>query len=114
MSTLATFYGDYINSYGAPPKDEAAFRTFLQERHQQIERMKLGGVDDLLKSARDGQPLVVIYGKKLAPPDSPTTPWAAYEKTGVEGKRLAAKVRGTVDELTGDEIAKITAPPAKR
>jgi hypothetical protein len=106
MSTLASFYGDYLGTYGAPPKDEAAFRAFLEERAQGIERMDIGGVDGLLKSPRDGQPLVVIYGKRQAPADSPNTPWVAYEQTGVNGKHMAAMVRGAVDELTADEIAK--------
>ncbi len=104
MSTLASFYGDYLSTYGAPPKDEAAFRAFLEERSQGIERMDIGGVDGLLKSPRDGQPLVVIYGKRQAPADSPNTAWAAYEQTGVDGKRMAAAVRGVVDEFTADEI----------
>jgi hypothetical protein len=114
MSALASFYGDYLSANGAPPKDEAAFRAFLDERLQRIDRMKLGGVDGLLMSPRDGQPLVVVYGKRLAPPDSPNTPWAAFEQTGVDGRRMAAKVRGSVDELSSEEIAKIMAVPAKK
>jgi hypothetical protein len=114
MSALASFYGDYLSANGAPPKDEAAFRAFLDERQQRIDRMKLGGVDGLLMSPRDGQPLVVVYGKRLAPPDSPNTPWAAFEQTGVDGRRMAAKVRGSVDELSSEEIAKIMAVPAKK
>jgi len=114
MSTLASFYGDYLSAHGAPPKDEAAFRAFLQERSKQIERMKIGGVDGLLKSPRDGQPLVVVYGKRIAPPDSPNTPWAAYEQMGVDGKRMGAQVRGEIRELTADEIAKIQATPARK
>jgi hypothetical protein len=114
MSALASFYGDYLSANGAPPKDEAAFRAFLDERKQRIDRMQLGGVDGLLKSPRDGQPLVVVYGKRLAPPDSPNTPWVAFEQTGVDGKRLGAKVRGSIDELSSEEITKIMAPPAKK
>ncbi|RIK85351.1 MAG: hypothetical protein DCC67_04155 [Planctomycetota bacterium] len=66
--------------------------------------MDIGGIDGLLTSPRDGQPLVIVYGKRIAPKDSPNTPWAAYEQTGVDGKRMVAKVRGTVDELTTAEI----------
>jgi hypothetical protein len=113
MSALASFYGDYMSAYGAPPADEAAFRTFLQERSKGIERMDIGGVDGLLKSPRDGQPLVVLYGKRKAPADSPNTPWAAYEQTGVDGKHMAAQVRGSVEELTADQIAKEFSQKAK-
>lgn len=106
MSQLASYYGDYMSAYGAPPKDEAAFRAFLQERSKQIERMDIGGVDGLLKSPRDGQPLVVIYGKPRIPAKSRSTPWVAYEQVGVDGKRMASKVRGGVDELTAEQIAR--------
>jgi len=114
MSAVASFYGDYLSAHGAPPKDEAAFRAFLQERSKQIERMNIGGVDGLLKSPRDEQPLVVVYGKRIAPPDSPHMPWAAFEQTGVDGKRMAAQVRGSIEELTTEEIEKLQAGPAKK
>ena len=105
LGLVATFYGDFLAERGAPPKDDAAFRAFFQERSQQLERMKLD-VDTLLTSPRDGQPFVVVYGKRVAPPGSPNTPWAAYEQTGVDGKRLAAQVRGQIVELTTEEIDK--------
>jgi hypothetical protein len=115
LSTVASFYGDYLGAFGAPPKDQAAFRTFLDEREAGIKRMGVSGVDELLTSPRDSQPIVVIYGKKVAPPDSPNTPWACYEQTGVDGKQMAAQVRGEVKELAADEIAKLTAgPPPKK
>jgi hypothetical protein len=105
LGLVATFYGDFLSERGAPPKDEAAFRAFLQERSQRLERMKLD-VDTLLTSPRDGQPFIIVYGKRVAPRDSPNTPWAAYEQTGVDGKRLAAQVRGQIVELTTEEIDK--------
>lgn len=114
MSTIASFYGDYISAFGAPPKDEPAFRTFLQERSAGIERMNVGGVDGLLKSPRDEQPFVIVYGKRVAPKDSPNTPWAAYEQTGVDGKRMAVQVRGQVVELTADEIGAQIEASAKK
>jgi hypothetical protein len=106
MSALASFYGDYLSAYGAPPKDEASFRTFLAEDSARIERMDIGGIDGLLKSPRDGQPLVVVYGTKITPAGAPNSPWVAHEQTGVDGKQMAAKVRGEVEELTAADIAK--------
>ncbi len=114
LSTVASFYGDYLSEHGgAPPTDEAAFRAFLQERSQGIDRMDVGGVDGLLTSPRDGQPFVVVYEKKIAPADSPNTPWAAYEQTGVDGKHFAAQVRGQVVELTDAEISSQLTAPSK-
>ena len=112
LGLVATFYGDFLGERGAPPKDEADFRAFLQERSQRLENMSLS-IDELLTSPRDGQPFVLVYGKRIAPPDSPNTPWAAYEKEGIDGKRLAAQVRGQIVELTSEEIAKLEAPAKK-
>ena len=53
---------------------------------------------------RDGQ-FVVVYGKRLAPSESPGTPWAAYEQTGVDGKRFAVQVRGANEELSPEQFA---------
>ncbi|MBA3482551.1 MAG: hypothetical protein H0T51_12120 [Pirellulales bacterium] len=106
MSTLASYYGDYMSATGAPPKDETAFRAYLTESAERIDRMDVGGVDGLLKSPRDGQPLVVVYGRPIAPPAAPNSPWVAHEQTGVDGKMMASKVRGEVEELTPDEVAK--------
>jgi hypothetical protein len=106
MSMLASYYAEYMSALGAPPKDEAALRDYLQQNSARIERLELGGVDGLLKSPRDGQPLVVVYGKPIAPADSPNTPWVAHEQTGVDGKMMAVKVRSEVLELTPEEIAK--------
>jgi hypothetical protein len=50
----------------------------------------------LLRTGRDGQPLVVIVGKKVENPERSPYPWAAYEKTGVDGKRLVSDTRGGV------------------
>jgi hypothetical protein len=114
MGTVASFYGDFLSANGAPPKDEAAFRAFLEERAAGLKRMNIGSIDELLTSPRDGQPLVIVYGKKLAPADSPNTPWAAIEQTGVDGKRMAAQVRGTVDELAPEVVDKEFGSLAKK
>lgn len=114
MGTVASFYGDFITANGAPPKDEAAFRAFLDERSAGLKRMNISSVDELLTSPRDGQPLVIVYGKKHAPADSPGTPWAAVEQTGVDGKRMAAQVRGSVDELAPDVFEKELGSLAKK
>jgi hypothetical protein len=105
MSMLASYYAEYMSAYGAPPKDEAAFRDYLQQNAERIDRLEIGGVDGLLKSPRDEQPLVIVYGKAIAPADSPNSPWVAHEQTGVDGKLMAVRVRSEVVELTPEEVA---------
>ena len=95
LSLVAEIYGDYLGTHGnAAPKDDAEFRVFLTEyAAKRLKAYNVADVDELLKSPRDGQPFTIVCGKRLAPPDSPNTPWAAYEQTGVDGTRLAAQVR---------------------
>lgn len=105
LSLLADIYGDFLNGHGgAAPKDDAEFRAILPSYERRV-KATAGDVDALLTSPRDGQPFVIVVGKSIVPKDSPTTPWAAYESTGVDGKRLAAQVRGAVLELSPEEFA---------
>ena len=107
LSLVAEMYGNFMQEHnGAPPKDEAEFKSFLAKyAARRLEPYNVDSVDELLISPRDEQPFVVVYGKKLVSKDSPNTPWAAYEQTGVDGKRLAAQVRGVLEEYTPDEFS---------
>lgn len=108
MYVLSVIYGEYLDSHlGKPPKDIGAFREYLESRADELEWYNIENLDQLLISPRDGQPLVIVCGKRLAPADSPGTPWAAYEQTGIDGKRMAVQVRGGVYELSADEIDQI-------
>ena len=99
-------YGDFLAAHrGAPPKDAAEFRTFLEARLADLQANGVKSADDLLISPRDGQPFVVVTGKRLAPPDQLDAPWALYEAAGVDGKRMIASARGIVVELTPHEFA---------
>jgi len=114
LGAIASFYGDYLGEHGGPPKDEAAFRAFLDQRSAGIERMDVGGVDGLLTSPRDGQKVAIVYGKRVAPQGAAGMPWAAYEQSGIDGKRLAVQVRGQVVELSADELSSQIVAPGKR
>jgi len=108
MSVLSEFYGDYLQSHkGHPPKDSADFHKYLESRSEDLNIYNVDSPDQLFTSSRDGKPLVIVCGKRLAPADSPGTPWAAYEQMGVDGKRFAVRVHGGIHELSDDEIAQI-------
>jgi len=108
MNVLSIIYGEYLDFHNAnPPKDIGAFRKYLESRAEDLKRYNVEKIDQLLISPRDGQPFVIICGKRSAPSDSPDMPWAAYEQNGIEGKRLAVQVRGGVHELIAEEIEKI-------
>jgi hypothetical protein len=101
-------YAHYLGQHnGAVPHDEAEFRTFVDSQIAQVKDYGVKSAEELLTSPRDGQAVKVILGEKVAPPDQPETPWAAYEHTGVDGKRLAVNIRGTVFELDAQQFAQM-------
>lgn len=108
LNLCSNFYDEFLRSHGgAPPKDQEAFRAYMESRREDLARYNVKELDQLLVSPRDGKPFLFVVGKRVAPPNSPGTPWAAYEQVGVEGKIMAVQVRGGVHELTADELAKI-------
>ena len=60
-------YGSFMQEHnGAPPKDEAEFKSFLAKyAAKRLKPYNVDSVDELLISPRDEQPFVVVYGKKL-------------------------------------------------
>ena len=105
MKVLGLEYGNYFTEHnGAPPPDEAAMRGYLQSRMVDLSELGVKGVDDLLRLGRDGQPIKVVYGAKIAVPDRPQYAYAAYEQTGVEGNRLVCDSRGGVYEIGETEF----------
>ena len=105
MKVLGLQYGSYLTEHnGAPPPDEAAMRAYLQSHMADLSAYGVKGVDDLLPPGRDGQPIKVVYGAKIAPPDRSQYAWAAYEQTGVDGKRLLCDSRGGVYEIGDKEF----------
>jgi hypothetical protein len=107
LAVLGLQYGSYLAEHnGAPPPDEKAMREFLESRLDELSAYNVKSADDLLGAGRDGQPVKIVVGAKVASPDQPQYPWAAYEQVGIDGKRLASNARGGVYELTAEEFAK--------
>lgn len=108
MRMVGIEYGRYQGAHnGQPPADEAAFRGFLDQQIRTTPNYGVKSADELLAMTRDGQPLHVIYGGKIGPPDQPDEPWAACEAQGDAGKRLVVNTRGSVVELSSDEVERI-------
>lgn len=107
MNKISQFYGEYLGLHrSVPPRDAATFRTFLESRPNELKQRRIDDLNQLLKSPRDGQPYTIVCGKRRAPADAPQYPWAAYEQTGVDGKRMAVQVRGGAHELSQEEFAR--------
>ena len=108
MQLLGREYGGYVAEHkGAAPPDEAAIRTYLQSRMDELKGYGVAGVDDLLRVGRDGQPLKIIYGAKIAMRERPEYAMAAHEQTATDGKRLACDSRGGVYELDDKSFSEL-------
>jgi hypothetical protein len=68
-----------------------------------------GDPDALLVSPLDGKPIVVVPGitPGAEPADDDERMIVAYEREGVNGKRMTVDVRGTVVIVSNDDFAKI-------
>jgi hypothetical protein len=99
LTNIALAYADAEEKLGRPPRDADELKEFLKP---------FGNPDELLVSPNDGQPFVVIWGKKLAGGPTPYKglfPILAYEKTG--SSRAVTDIRGrpmTVPEVDFSQL----------
>lgn len=112
LSMLTKIYADHMNAHqGTPPKDEAAFKTYI--RAYGASRLKghdVNEVDSLFISTRDNQPLAFVYAVSAATPLKQSVV-IGYERSATDGKRTVGYRHGDselVDETKFQELA----PPA--
>jgi len=85
IQDLAGWYQKFRRANrGRYPPNEQAFATFIGSSLKQAGDSR--DPQELLTSPRDGQKYVVTYGKATSP--APNTSVVAYEKEGVDGKKL--------------------------
>jgi hypothetical protein len=97
LRMLVSFYIFANNQLGRPPASEQEFKDFIAANGSAaMERLQLTGPDELLVSERDGQPFVIVYGKR---PAGMSPDVVAYEKNGVDGKREVGFKLGMVNEV---------------
>jgi hypothetical protein len=98
VRAMGDFYSSYLSDHrGQPPKDEQAFRDYLNTKQDQLKNVGLT-VDDMFKSPRGDGPLVWVYGKK-PPVGSSGITYVAYERVPVGDKRLVIGTRGMYEQL---------------
>jgi hypothetical protein len=106
MKVLGLEYAAYLAAHrGGVPKDEAEFRKFIESRPAMLEEYRVQDVNVLFKSPRDGGPIGIVTGVSAPVLDSSGYALAAYERTGVDGKRLVVNARGGVSPMTSEEFA---------
>lgn len=87
---------------GRYPEDEAEFKATIAKGNPSLDALKVSSLDELFVSERDGQPLVVVYGKAPAGSDL-----VVYEQTGVDGLRQVGHRIGMVEEVDASKFAEI-------
>jgi hypothetical protein len=106
VRTMEGMYGAYLADHNnQPPRDEAAFRTYLETKQENLKRAGLM-VDEMFVSPRGGGPLDWGYGKK-PPRDNLGVTYVAYERAPVNGKRLVIAARGAYKEMDEAQFRKI-------
>jgi hypothetical protein len=99
IGAIVTTHNMMERATGRLPPNEQEFKKFITEKgSQMMDRAAVTGVDELFVSDRDGQPLVVTYGKY--PPEM-AAKIVVYEKSGADGKRFVGYNSGAV-ELVDD------------
>ena len=97
LRALVSLYTFAARTERRPPASEAEFRKFVASNGgPMLEKLQIAGIDELLISERDGQPLVVIYGKR---PQGVSPEVVAYEQIGVDGKRQVGLTLGSIEEV---------------
>jgi hypothetical protein len=103
IDRIRNAYTLYMEDHGfRGPKNEKEFRAYLtsDDRGVQLKLDRMGidreNIDKLFINDRDNEPFVIRYGLKGVADHA-----IAFEKTGVEGKRLVAL--GTQIECDDDE-----------
>ena len=91
---LTNLHGLVTSKLGHLPRGEKEFKQAIATLAVSPEKLKVGSIDDLFVSERDGQPLVIVYG---TPPKASDV--IVYEQTGVDGKRQVGHRIGMVEEL---------------
>lgn len=119
LKSLVVLYQNYVSGHGGrPPKDLDEFKAYVREVYQD-QAAFLGDFDPekSFVSARDQQPWEWSFPKpnaKAAPGAGGLTTLLVYEKTGVDGKRLAALSNMMVMELDQAEFEKYRSPSGEK
>lgn len=100
MRGIISYYSTATSQLGRPPQNMNELKAVLA-----------GAVADpspFFRSTRDGQEYVVVWGLRLG--TLPLNTIVAYERTGVNGKRMVMQLNGIPIEVTQEEFAKLKFP----
>ena len=96
VRAMGDLYVAHLTERHGAPADEAAWRSFLNQKQAELQAAGLT-VDDMFVSPKSGAPLTWVYGK---PPQSHFgLTVVAFEPTPVDGRRFVVATNGMTDNL---------------
>ena len=113
VRAMSSVYDAYLReNSGQPPKDEHAFREYLQSKEEDLAKDGLS-VDKMFTSPRSNDISIQWAYGKLAPKGPMGMSYCGYEKDPVDGKRLVIGTRGMY-EVMDDNKFQATFSKAKK
>jgi hypothetical protein len=101
LRAVGNMYLDHaVAKNGAGPSAEAQFKAYVRGKPDQVLQpvgIDRNDIDGLFRSDRDGEPFVVLYGKKIAGVSGTDAPLVAHEKAGKAGRRLVVFANAKVE-----------------
>jgi hypothetical protein len=97
---IVRVYGIAARDLGRPPQKIEDLTAIYRQADPDPEKY--------VRSARDGQEFVVVWGLNIE--SAPADMVVAYERTGVDGKRMVVTADGMIREVTTDDIAQLKFP----
>jgi hypothetical protein len=98
---IVRLYGMAQSNLGRPPRNMDELKAVLAQ-------VTTDDPSKHLTSTRDGEEFEVVWGINSSTSSTDTV--VAYEKKGVDGKRMVVTVDGTVSEVSPEEFAKLKFP----
>jgi hypothetical protein len=103
---ISAAYNQFAAEKGRPPASAEDLKPILS---------RSGNADEILRSSRDGQPLVICWGidllSRLDWVKPKTTPVLAYERRGADGSRYVLSASQGVDLLSEQQFRDASFPP---
>ncbi|WP_197525014.1 hypothetical protein [Botrimarina hoheduenensis] len=100
---IATIYAYAAADLGRPPRS-------VDELLPIFEKASITDPDQTLTSTRDGQPFVIVWGVDVAGVYAGSAAPLAYERLGVDGRRLAITCGLRIKEVNESEFAVLSWP----
>jgi hypothetical protein len=105
---VASLYNDFRAGHqGKAPRDAQELKDWAKNlKKEELTNRGIEDLDKVFVSPRDNQPYVLVKPEApMGPRGTPPMVWV-YEKTGVDGKRMAAGAMGNAFEMDEDQFKK--------